>query len=319
MSRDRRLAANHRRATSSVEAIAPLLHPPRFLVRLGLHGLTPASFILRAARRGAAVLVAAVLPGVAVAGVAVPPVTEVSFAVKGDWGVGTPAQRAVTRRMCREHTRSPFAFVLTTGDNFYSPDGTATGRNFGRPEACLVRAGVPWRAAWGNHDVPGRSTASVLGATARYYSFAQGALRVVVLDANRPDDDAQLRFLRRTLEVAREPTVIVAFHQPVYTAGPHGPSLSARRRWVPLFRRHGVRLVLQGHNHDYERIVRGGVNYVTTGGGGQSLYPCVRPAAGILRCVPAYHFLRISVTAARIQVRAIEPSGATLDAFTIPG
>lgn len=254
----------------------------------------------------------------AAAPAAAAPAAEVTFAVKGDWGAGTPAQYAVARRMCREHTRSPFAFVLTTGDNFYSPDGTATDRNFHRPEKCLVRAGVAWRAVWGNHDVRGRSTASVLGAAARYHSFAQGPLRVVVLDANRPGDDAQLRFLRRTLGAAREPELVVAFHQPVYTAGLHEPSLSARRRWTPLFRRYGVRLVLQGHNHHYERIVRHGVNYVTTGGGGQSLYPCVRPAVGILRCVPAHHFLRISVTAARIRVRAIEPSGATLDAFTIP-
>lgn len=241
----------------------------------------------------------------------------VTFAVKGDWGAATPAQAAVTRRMCREHSARPFAFVLTTGDNFYAPDGVATDANFYRPEACLLRAGIPWRAAWGNHDVRGASTGSVLKA-ARYYSFARGPLRVVVLDANRPTDDAQLRFLRTTLEAAREAALVVAFHQPIHTAGFHGPELAARRRWEPLFVKHGVRLVLQGHNHHYERIVQRGVNYVTTGGGGQRLYPCVRPAEGLVRCVPAHHFLRVVARDDTISVKAIEPSGATLASFAIP-
>jgi tartrate-resistant acid phosphatase type 5 len=241
---------------------------------------------------------------------------EVSFAVKGDWGAATPAQRAVTRRMCREHGASPFAFVVTTGDNFYSPDGTATDRNFYRPEACLRTAGLRWRAAWGNHDVRGPSTGEVLGA-ARYYSFAHGPLRVVVLDANRPEDNEQLRFLRSTLSTAREPAVVVAFHQPMYTAGFHGPNLTARRLWEPLFRRSRVTLVLQGHNHHYERIERAGITYVTTGGGGQSLYPCVRQEPGLKRCVPAHHFLRVTANKTKIQVTAIEPTGKTLANFGV--
>lgn len=239
-----------------------------------------------------------------------------TFAVKGDWGAATKEQYAVTRRMCAEHARDPFAFVLTTGDNFYGPGGVANDMNFYRPEACLLRAGVRWRAVWGNHDILGTSTGSVLGA-ARYYSFARGPLRVIALDANEPTDAAQMRFLRTTLATATEPAIVVAFHQPVFTAGFHGPALTARRAWVPLFRRFRVDLVLQGHNHHYERITRGGVNYVTTGGGGQRLYPCVRPVGGLKRCVPAHHFLRINVNPTTIRVRAIEPSGNTLAAFSL--
>lgn len=239
-----------------------------------------------------------------------------TFAVKGDWGAATAAQGAVTRRMCAEHARDPFAFLLTTGDNFYGPDGVATEANFFRPEACLMRAGLKWRAVWGNHDVRGDSTGSVLGAR-RYYTFAQGPLRVIVLDANEPTGAAQMRFLRTTLEGATEPAVVVAFHQPIFTAGFHGPELTARRAWEPLFRRHKVDLVLQGHNHHYERITQGRVNYVTTGGGGQRLYPCVRPVEGLKRCVPAHHFLRITADRAAIRVTAVEPSGRTLAAFAM--
>jgi acid phosphatase len=243
---------------------------------------------------------------------------SVHFAVKGDWGYGGADQAGVTARMCREQAREPFVFVLTTGDNFYNPDGTATADNWTRPEACLIRSGVRWRAAWGNHDSGGDGTSRALRSPSRWYSFAAGPARVVVLDANEPDDPAQERFLRRTLAAAREPVRIVAFHQPAYTAGPHPPGLEQQRRWVPLFRRYGVSLVLQGHNHDYERLVEDGITYITTGGGGAPTYPCVRPEPGLVTCRPVHHFLVVTATARSIRVRAVTPGGGLVERVVIP-
>src|SRR5687768_6943631 len=64
------------------------------------------------------------------------------FAVIGDWGAGTAAQRAVAERMCAVRRIRPFDVVVTTGDNFYGPDGTATSRNFRGPQRCLLDAGI---------------------------------------------------------------------------------------------------------------------------------------------------------------------------------
>ncbi len=274
---------------------------------------------LRGALAGAVALALAVAGGAPataapVAGASAP----VRFLVKGDWGYGGSAQAAVTRRMCAEARRPAAAFVLTTGDNFYRPDGVATADNFLRPEICLRALGIPWRAAWGNHDVAGTSTADVLGATRRYYAFARGPLRVIVLDGNDPSDPAQTSFLRRQLRDAPQPVRIVAVHQPVYTSGLHAPSQTEQRLWAPLFRRGRVALVLQGHNHMYERLRVDGVTYVTTGGGGAPLYPCVRPARGLQECVLSHHFLAVSASAARVSVRAVSPRGVTLDRVRIP-
>lgn len=220
--------------------------------------------------------------------------------------------------MCAEARRAPFAFVLTTGDNFYNPDGVATQANFLRPERCLRSLRVRWRAAWGNHDLGGTSTATVLGSPQRYYAFTAGPARVVVLDANTPADRRQLAFVRTELGRTDRPVRIVAFHQPMYTAGLHAPSATAQRLWGPILRRARVNLVLQGHNHAYERLVVDGITYITTGGGGAPLYPCVRPAAGLQACIFAHHFLTVNVTARAISVRAEAPSGRTLDRVTIP-
>lgn len=247
-----------------------------------------------------------------------PPDAPVRFLVKGDWGTGSSAQAAVTRRMCAEARRAPVAFMLTTGDNFYAPDGVATTSNYWRPESCLRAQGIRVRAAWGNHDLGGDATAAVLGARSRHYTFARGSLRVIVLDANVPGDPAQLAFLRRSLNRAREPVRVVAFHQPAYTSGLHEPTTEIQRLWVPLFRRGRVALVLQGHNHMYERLEVDGITYLTTGGGGATLYPCVRPARGLRACSVTHHFLAVNATATAVAVRAITPAGGTIERIRIP-
>ncbi len=242
----------------------------------------------------------------------------VRFAVKGDWGWGGPEQAAVTRRMCAEYRRAPFRFVLTTGDNFYRPDGVATATNFTRPERCLIALGVRWHAAWGNHDWAATGTAETLRSPRRWYAVTAGPVRLLVLDGNDPADPAQLAFIRRQLTTAREPVRIVAYHQPLHTAGIHPPSAQALRLWEPLFRRGRVTLALQGHNHSYERFRIGAITYITTGGGGAPIYPCIRFAAGLERCIPAYHFLLVTATSTRVVVRAVSPRGATLDRVVIP-
>ncbi len=240
----------------------------------------------------------------------------VRFAVKGDWGDGTSAQAAVTRRMCAEARRDPFAFVLTTGDNF-SPAGEATDANWTRPERCLRELGVRWRATWGNHDVLGDDTARLLDSPRRFYAFAAGPARVVVLDGNAPSDPAQLRFLRAEMTRRDARTRIVAVHQPLRTSGIHPPAEEARRLWEPLLRRGRVALVLQGHNHLYERIESGGITYVTTVGGAQP-YPCLRPTPGLRACSLERHFLIVTATRTAVGVRAVTPGGRTIERVRIP-
>ncbi len=260
----------------------------------------------------------ALIAAAIVAAVATAPASAARLAVIGDWGAGTRAQGQVAERICTEHARSPIGFILTTGDNFY-PTGTATRETWDRPMACLIRARLPWRAAWGNHDVPGPSTASILGASRRYYSFVTGGVRFVVLDGNNPSSATQRRWLETTLRAERTRPVIVVSHQPARTAGLHAPSTTQQRLWEPLYRRYGVRLVLSGHNHSYERITpRGGPTFSVTGGGGADVYPCVRPTRGLVTCRPVHHFLMVEATQTRIGVRAIDTSGRVIDrvAFT---
>ena len=61
-----------------------------------------------------------------------------------------------------------------------------------------------------------------------------------------------------------------------------------------------------------------GVTYITTGGGGAPLYPCVRPVRGLRECVLAHHFLAVTVTARAVSVRAVSTRGETIEKVRIP-
>ena len=245
------------------------------------------------------------------------PASAVRFAVKGDWGDGSKTQFAITKRMCTRYAKAKFAFTLTTGDNFY-PSGTATDGKFAQPEKCLIDLGVPYRATWGNHDAGGSSTRTVLKTPARWYTFVSGPIRFVMLDGNQPSSRSQLTFLSKTLAAETTRPVIVAYHQGTRTAGLHEPQLVQQKLWEPLFLKHKVKLVLQGHNHLYERIFYKGITYVTSGAGGQAnLYPCSRKTTGLVLCSPTHHFLLVEATQTKIGVQAITTTGAVLDRFRL--
>lgn len=242
----------------------------------------------------------------------------VRIAVKGDWGAGTRAQEQVTARMCARRETAPFSFVITTGDNFYDPDGTATGTNYGRPEACLTADPQhEWRATWGNHDLAGSDTREVLGAR-RTYHWRLPGIDVFMLDSNRASSSTQRAWLRDELAASEGPVRIAVFHHPPYSAGSSHPGDAAvRSNWVPLFERYGVDLVLSGHAHLYERHRVDGIDYVVTGGGGRALHRCARNPRTLRICRAVYHMVELVVDERTIRVRAIKRDGTVFHSFLI--
>src|SRR6185503_386540 len=91
------------------------------------------------------------------------------------------------------------------------------------------------------------------------FSFSYGKYFFIVLDSNISADETQLKWVTTQLEGLdrnRFPNVIVSFHHPPITSGPHGgPTLvepqteTIRRVYLPLFRKHHVRMTITGHDH----------------------------------------------------------------------
>lgn len=238
------------------------------------------------------------------------------FAVIGDWGAATADEAAIAERLCAIKASKPFRYLVTTGDNFYHPDGRATEANFTKPTTCLRAAGIEWRATWGNHDIAGDSTGAVLGARQHYYTWTASGVEFFMLDSNNVNT-AQTSWLRGRLRDSRARVKIAVFHHPPYTAGLHAPNKAIQAAWVPLFDKFHVTLVLSGHNHGYEHSIVRGVDYVVSGGGGAENYACLGFPSYLITCKSVHHALMIEVTGGAVSVEATGEDGKVLDRFTV--
>ena len=129
--------------------------------------------------------------------------------------------------------------------------------------------------------------------------------------------DRPYQKLRRT----RPLWVTLGNHQPAWSCSVHGSNREVDRWWVPVLERYRVALVLNGHDHNYQRFVSaGGVNYVVTGGGGKDLYPVTRCPSGTPRRVAAAarnHFTAVEVRPRSLTVRAVGGNGQVIDRVVI--
>ena len=191
-----------------------------------------------------------------------------------------------------------------------------------------VAKSVPWMVSYGNHDMEawyspngyggeearftlpdnGPDKANVPGVSSVDY----GNTAIISLDPNDVSYEipanlgisggtqttwfeGQLKKFRASKDID---FVIVFFHHCAYcTSTAHASEGGVRQEWVPLFEKYTVDLVINGHNHQYERtdVIKGdkvtkklpigetaypeteGVVYVTAGAAGRSLYAFSAP------------------------------------------
>jgi 3',5'-cyclic AMP phosphodiesterase CpdA len=166
----------------------------------------------------------------------------------------------------------------------------------------------------GNHDVRvqgGRYQFDELSMPRRYYRRAIGPVELYLLDSNDVDD-AQTAWLRRTLSRSRARWKLAAFHHPAFTCGNYESQPTVVARWVPLFERYGVRLVLSGHDHNYQRFSpRRGVRYV--------VHPCPARYPRRLAARKEHGFIYIVIRGDRLSGCAVTREGRRSDRFTFAG
>ncbi|HZR46695.1 MAG TPA: metallophosphoesterase family protein [Candidatus Manganitrophaceae bacterium] len=148
-----------------------------------------------------------------------------------------------------------------------------------------------------------------------YRDFFWGDVHFIGLDSNHVDDAKQKEWLINALKAPAR-WKVVYFHHPAFSSGEYGGYPSVQKNWIPLFEQYGVDLVINGHAHDYERTVPiNGVTYIVTGGGGQSLYP-VGKSDFTAFSLSVHHLVSIRLTQDQMELKAIDETGATVDAIT---
>jgi len=198
---------------------------------------------------------------------------SLKFAIIGDSGTGSSAQYSVAKQLIAARSAFPYDFVLMLGDNLYSGSGEKDYRKkFEEPYQPLLNGGVKFYAALGNHDNANEKMYKPFNMNGeRFYTFKpKPGFRIFALDSNYMDR-SQLDWLEKELAASGSDWKVVFFHHPLYSSGgTHGSDDELRAQLEPLFLKHGVDVVLSGHEHFYERIKpQKGIYYFVSGAAGQ--------------------------------------------------
>lgn len=225
--------------------------------------------------------------------------------------------------------------VLMLGDAAY-PSGSAAdftncyAGSWGRHAARTLP--VP-----GNHEYRTEDAAgyfAYFGETAReqhggYYSVDLGAWHVIALNSELSlgRGSRQLRWLARDLAANRSRCSLAFWHRPRFSSGEHGGTRRVLGVWSLLYA-HGVDVVLNAHDHHYERFApqtpwgaadpKRGVRQFIVGTGGSGLRPFTEiQANSVVRNAERHGLLVLQLAPDHYRWQFLAaPSGEVLDSGT---
>jgi hypothetical protein len=201
--------------------------------------------------------------------------------------------------------------------------------------------------AQGNHDAGSTPMYQNMfdlpstGGSNLYYSFRYGNAVFITLNTESPS--GQTAWLNSTLATAAaDPSItwkIVSFHKPFFTTGQHqGDMDSYRSTWWKAFDTYGVDLILNGHDHNYQRskpvnllvstsasvsqygsATGQGRCEIVCGGAGAGLYTAGSNADAWAMNIfnSTYNYVYCEVKGCQIVITAFDDSNTALDSFTL--
>jgi Calcineurin-like phosphoesterase len=222
--------------------------------------------------------------------------------------------------------------VFAAGDAVYPSGSKAQFRD------CYAPTWGRWRLRTspvpGNHDYHTTGAAGYFGyfgsrAGERgrgWYAYNLGTWRIYNLNANCSQvgcglGSAQVRWLEADLAAHPRACVAAIWHQPLFSSGYHGGTAAVRTLWQVLDAA-GADIVLNGHDHDYERFAPqdadgradpdGMVEFVV-GTGGADLRPFVTVTANsIVRDHSSHGVLKLTLRPGAYEFEFVPVPGAAL-------
>jgi predicted phosphodiesterase len=266
-----------------------------------------------------------------------------TFGLIGDSGFGD----AVTPQLTRQMAASGLDFAIQAGDVVYNVFDNADpfeafAVKYFQPFSPLLHQ-MPVYTVIGNHDVERaamwegmpfydhvfpafydpRIEQSTYNGRNEWYAFAYGPVQFIMLNTEafeHQDSRAdQKAWLAERLADRRFSLSVPVFHIPPYSAGLHpSDGLGVRSDWQPLFEQAGVRLILSGHDHNYQRLMVRGITYIISGGGSATLYQEGQALPESQVFARRSHFVVFQVFPDRIDLQAVALGGDIIDQTTIP-
>jgi 3',5'-cyclic AMP phosphodiesterase CpdA len=223
-------------------------------------------------------------------------------------------------------------FALQTGDLVADGKKLSDWQTFLGINRELMR-NTPYFPVLGNHERSGGMFFSLFRGSPedRYKVVKVGDVLLMMLDSEGPGDlkDAAARdryfadqkaWVEKTLDDnAKVGFIFPYFHKPVMSLMKSRQAEAKRQNelWGDVFEKHGVQVVLQGHDHHYHHALRGGTHYVTCAGGGAPLYDIDAPQPETVKSAKIEHFVVVDVGTDSAKLTAIDIDGNTIDQFEV--
>jgi hypothetical protein len=255
--------------------------------------------------------------------------TSVKILAYGDTR-STPAnQEQVVAKMRARYAADP-AFqglvlhsadwVNTDAETNWTSEWFVSGSSY--PQIHAFQAEVPINGARGNHEGSGTYFKKYYPfpyVSGFYWAFDYGPARIIVLDeyTSYASGSAQYNWLVNELSSTTKLWKVIVSHEPGWGAGTHGNNVDIQNIIHPLVLQYGVDLLIFGHNHNYARAMVDGVPYITSGGGGASLYAVDPSAPNIVKAVQTFNYGTIDIQNDTLTFTARNNSDAVIETFTI--
>jgi tartrate-resistant acid phosphatase type 5 len=257
----------------------------------------------------------------------------IRFAVIGDYGIAGSNEAAVAALVTGWNPD----FIITLGDNNYENGSASTiDANIGQyyhsyiyPYTGSYGAGAATNKFFpslGNHDWMTSNAQPylnyfVLPGNERYYDFIKGPVHFFALDSDSHEPDGNTQnstqgtWLKNNLAASTSPwNLVYLHHAPYSSSSSHGSNPALQ--WN--YKGWGADLVMAGHDHTYERIVRNGFPYFVNGLGGAGIYSFGTPVSGSQVRYNAKHgAMLVEATDVKMTLRFYNTSGGLVDSYVM--
>lgn len=264
-----------------------------------------------------------------------------AFAVIGD----TQRNPVVTKKCAEGAFALRPNFLLHCGD--VVDDGFAKNqwiKDLFEPSAKLM-AHVPTFPVIGNHEKDSHWYYDYFSMPKPeyWYTFQYGNAQFFMIDTNRPlaEGTPQYKWLDEQLAASKATWKFACHHHPCFSSdeddfgnkvkgspdGKYGFGDENAQHAIPLYEKHGIDIVFNGHIHVYERTwpifqmainQDRGIRYITSGGGGGGLeHPAPQRTWFSLHVNRAHHFCHAAIHDRTIVFKAYDIEGRLFDTFEL--
>ncbi len=254
---------------------------------------------------------------------------SVSMIAVGDQGSGDLQQWRVGRAMERVASKEgQLNMVVFLGDNFYKPLASTHDlywqTRFERVYWGDWLSHVPFYAVLGNHDYPVSQQYEVQYGQehkgsgrwqmpSNFYVKDFGEVdgrplvRMVFLDTSAPRESLQqqIDLIDQSFQAPGPAPIwrIATSHHPVRNQGKHGEESDLVARLLPVLQRNKVDMLLSGHDHNQQLLLRAGEPaWVISGAGGQRINDLNSPAPDSAFAASRAGFAKLDLNARQLRL-----------------